>query len=68
MRPRITELWRLMHVGIHVIVTYAAVVSTLVVNDHRHGAGICKERRENSSLVGRLEKLPLFCCVRDGEG
>lgn len=29
-----------MHVRVHGVVIYAAVVSTLVVNDHRHGAGV----------------------------
>ena len=35
-----------MHVGVHVIVTHAAVVSTLVVNDHRHGGGVFPIREE----------------------
>ncbi len=42
MRPRVTELRRRMHAGIHVVVTHAAVLSNLVVNDHRHGGGVLR--------------------------
>jgi len=43
-RPRIAELWRRgVHARrIHRVVAHGAVLTTLVVNDHRHEAGFAK--------------------------
>lgn len=37
MRPRVAELRCCLHAWVHVIVAHATVLSTLAVNDHRHG-------------------------------
>ena len=56
MRPGVAELWCGVHgVGIHWIKADAAVVTTLVVNDHSHEDGYSMMLRE--SLLSQTASL-----------
>lgn len=65
MRPRIAELWLRLHVvTIHVIEVDAAVLTTLIVNDHSHEEGL-KSKRASSLCVAELATVRSICLLID---